>query len=545
MPGLHKCSRLSNRRKTIHPYPARKFLGLFFVLLVGGLMVAIFAALVFSPQPAGKVSPAPDILHLLRMGLIQATLSTSISLLAGIALSWSLDRLRFWGRSFIISMLATAIVAPGLVIALGLISIWGRSGWFADLASLFAIEWTGNIFGLPGIILAHTVLNGTFAAHLFLSRLNAIPSQKIKLARSLAPNPWKRFAILDWPAISGALPSIASIVFLLTFTSFPIVLLLGGGPANQTLEVAIYSAVRMDFNLQAATSLALVQLGICLVVILPTLGSGRNFSTAGNTDSHHWPDRGAIKIAQILILIVAIAGFASPVLAVLQKGLGSGFFAAISRPSFIMAAQNSLVLGSISAILTLFIATRIAMTTNSPFAQSKLASALLMTPIFAYLVMPSVVLSLGFFMLTRLLGLSNTIAAPAVLIIANILLALPFVYAIIAPALKSIHSRYDKQARALNLNGFERWNLIERPLLGREIGLALALAFSFSLGDLGVISLFGTAEFSTLPWQMFRAMGAYRNNDAATIAAIMLLLSMAVFLTFPIIFNQGGKIVKN
>ncbi len=510
-------------------------------------MIAIFAVLIFSQQPANSNAVAPDIAHLLRMSLIQAALSTFISLIVGIALAWSLNRLRFWGRSIIISLLATAIVAPGLVIALGLISVWGRAGWIGDFAALFAINWPGTIFGLFGIVLAHTVLNGAFAAHLLLARLSAIPAQKLKLAQSLAPTSLQRFAILDWPAISSALPSLASIIFLLTFTSFPIVLLLGGGPANQTLEVAIYSAVRLDFDLKAAVMLALIQLGICAAIIVPTLGATKKFSAAGNTNSHHWPDKGIVKFIQIAILFIAIFGFASPLLAVLQKGLGSGFFETITRPSFIKAAQNSLILGTISAAITLFIAIRIAMTMAMTMAMtsSKFASAVFLAPIFAYLVMPSVVLSLGFFIGSRNLGISNSAAAPIVLIIANVLLALPFVYAMIAPAIKSIHSRYDKQARALNLGGFKRWQLIERPLLGREIGLGLALAFSFSLGDLGVISLFGTAEFSTLPWQMFRAMGAYRNNDASAIAAIMLLISMAVFLILPTLFNRSDKIAKN
>ena len=66
----------------------------------------------------------------------------------------------------------------------------------------------------------------------------------------------------------GTLPGLGAIIFLLAFTSFPIVLLLGGGPAVQTLELAIYSAVRLDFDLGAAVTLALLQIAICAVIIL-------------------------------------------------------------------------------------------------------------------------------------------------------------------------------------------------------------------------------------------------------------------------------------
>ena len=531
----------SNRSRTINQRLFRIITGFTFALMVAGLMAGMFFVLVFSPQPATGTALPANIPHLVRMSLIQAGLSTALSLAIGIGLAWSLDRLRFFGRSLIISLLATAIVAPGLVVALGLIAVWGRSGWISGILSLFSLEWKTSIFGLFGIVLAYAILNGAFAAHLLLARLAAIPAQRLKLAQSLAPGPFRRFALLDWPAISSAIAPLASIIFLLSFTSFPIVLLLGGGPANQTLEVAIYSSVRLSFDLETAATLALVQLAICLVIILPSITTAPDFSPAGNTRLHHWPDRGIAGLLQIVILMVAVALFVSPLLAVLQKGLfanlsGPEFFEILQRPSFLRAAGNSVLLGITSAVLTLFIAIRIAMAAAG-IGKRPLRSLLLM-PVFAYLVMPSVVLSLGFFIGALNLGIDNAIAAPLVLVIANVLLALPFAYATIAPPMKSIHERYDKQARSLNLGGLARWRLVERPLLGREIGLALALAFSFSLGDLGVISLFGTSEFSTLPWEMFRAMGAYRTNYASTIATIMLLLTLFIFFALPPLFSR-------
>jgi len=80
--------------------------------------------------------------------------------------------------------------------------------------------------------------------------------------------------------------------------------------------------------------------------------------------------------------------------------------------------------------------------------------------------------------------------------------------------------------------------LVEWPLLGREIGIVLALGFGFSLGDLAVISLFGTNSFVTLPWAMYQALGAYRTNEAATIAALMLILVLGVFWLLPGLFRR-------
>ena len=53
---------------------------------------------------------------------------------------------------------------------------------------------------------------------------------------------------------------------MLCFTSFTIVLALGGGPQNSTLEVAIYQAIFFEFDLPKAALFALVQFAFCFAL---------------------------------------------------------------------------------------------------------------------------------------------------------------------------------------------------------------------------------------------------------------------------------------
>ncbi|HHG90829.1 MAG TPA: thiamine/thiamine pyrophosphate ABC transporter permease ThiP [Devosia sp.] len=509
----------------------RRVIGLAIAAGITALMLMIFLAVSRADIPLSSSSLQPDIPHLVRMSLIQAALTTALSLGVGIALAWALNRLRFFGRQLVVSLFATAIVAPAIVVALGVIALWGRAGWINGLLSAFSLDWNGSIFGLHGILLAHTILNGAFAAHILLARLETIPARKLKTAQSLALSPLRRFMVLDWPAISSSLPPLGAIIFLLAFTSFPIVLILGGGPANQTLEVAIYSYVRLSFDLRAALNLALVQLVLCLLIVLPALLMTPSLADAGTSRHLHWPDNKNARILQWLILLLALVGFGLPLLAVLVNGLGPGLFGVLVQPRFWQAALTSLSIGTASAILTLALALGLATARNS-FA-SPLARTALALPAFAYLVIPALVLSLGFFLAVRKLQIPPADAAPFVLILANALLALPFAISVLAPALTAIDRRYRRTARSLALGGFTRWRLVEWPLMGRAVGIALAFGFCFSLGDLGVIALFGTSEFSTLPWLMFRALGAYRTNDAAAIASVLLLLTLVAFWALP------------
>jgi thiamine transport system permease protein len=514
--------------------------------LAGGIAIAVAIAILValildaianaaSGQPPGATST--DIMHLLRMTSIQAGLTTVLSLTVGVALAWALNRLRFPGRDLLVGLFASAIVTPGLIVAFGLLTVWGRSGWINDWSqALLGVSVEVPIFGLGGILAAHLILDGAFAARVVLARLDTIPAPRLKTGQSLALSPWQRFAVIDWPAIRGTLPGLAAIIFLLAFTSFPIVLLLGGGPANQTLEVAIYSSVRLDFDLAAAVNLALTQIAVCSLIIIAASTFAPVPSSLGRTAGQTWRDRGPARLVQWLILALCTLGFALPMLAVLVDGLGTGLGVLLQRETFWTAAASTLLIATASALLTLTLALGLGLAraaTERPLLRIGLAA-----PAYTYLAVPAVVLALGFFLLVRGMGIPPGNAAPVVVVIANTLLALPFAIATLGPPLDAIARNHGKLIRSLGLGGWRQFTLVEWPLLGRDIGVALALAFCFSLGDLGVIALFGTEDFSTLPLLMLRAMGAYRTNDAAAIAALMLLGTIVAFVALPRIVER-------
>lgn len=500
-------------------------------LAIAALIAVVLWAILAAAGEAGGQSRI-DIAHLLRMTAIQAGLTTFLSLLAGMALAWALNRLRFIGRDLIVGLFAAAIVTPGMVVAFGLLSIWGRNGWLNQISrALFGVTFDSPAYGLSGILLAHVILDGAFAARILLARLDAIPANRLKVGQSLALGAVQRFRLIDWPAMAGSLPGLGAVIFLLAFTSFPIVLLLGGGPANQTLEVAIYSAVRLDFDLNGAVRLALTQIGVCAIVILLASAFTPPPAALGRSLAPTWRDGGAARIWQWLVLLVAILGFALPLLSVLYDGIIGGFGRVLAQPNFWRAAATSILIGSASALLTLLLALMLALGRSA--SAQPLARTLLGIPAFAYLAVPAVVLSLGFFLLVRRLGVPTGLAAPFVVVCANSLLALPFAMAILGPPLEAIVRKRGKLIRSLGLDGWTQFVRIEYPLLGRDIGLLLALAFCFSLGDLGVIALFGTQDFQTLPLMMYRALGAYRSNDAAAIAAILLIGTIAAFIFLP------------
>lgn len=509
------------------PRPLRLVGGIVVAVAVTTMIVAIFATILAAAarQPAGATTV--DLGYLLWITGVQAILSTVLSLAAGMAVAWALNRLRFPGRTLLVGLFASAIVTPGLVIAFGLLSVWGRGGWFGALGI--------PMFGLWGVVSAHVILDGAFAARILLSRLDTIPEARLKTGQSLGLSAVTRFAVMDWPVIAGAIPGLAAIIFLLAFTSFPIVLLLGGGPTVQTLEVAIYAAVRLDFDLALAVKLALIQVGLCSVVILVSTAFAPVATGLDRAAASRWRDGPATQALQWTILTLATLAFVSPLLAVLLDGL-RGLGDVLVQPAFWNAVLTSVWIAAASAIIALLLG--LAVATARAASTSRLVRTLLGAPAYAYLAVPAVTLSLGAFLLVRDLGYAPAIVAPWVVVLANALLTLPFAIATLSPTLDAIVRSRGKLMRSLGLGGARAFSEVEWPLIAPQAGLVLALGFCFSLGDLGVIALFGTQDFATLPLLMVRALGAYRSNDAAAVAAFMLVLTLGAFVILPRLFER-------
>jgi thiamine transport system permease protein len=75
------------------------------------------------------------------------------------------------------------------------------------------------------------------------------------------------------------------------------------------------------------------------------------------------------------------------------------------------------------------------------------------------------------------------------------------------------------------------------PRLAGPVGFAAGLAAALSMGDLGAIALFADPSRATLPLELQRLMAAYRMDDAAGAAVLLMLLTLGIFW----LFDRGGR----
>ncbi|MDX3978285.1 thiamine/thiamine pyrophosphate ABC transporter permease [Shinella sp.] len=499
-------------------------------LALGVVLVFVGAATAMLLAHAGDGGGAPLDAYIWRVAqftLLQATLSTLLSIVLAIPVARALARQRdFRGRVWIIRLSVVPLGLPALVAALGVIEIWGRQGVVNDLLRLGGLQNPVSVYGLAGILIAHVFFNLPLAARFLLAALDRIPPEYWLSSANLGMGNGAVFRLIEWPVIRRVLPGVAGLVFMLCATSFTLVLTLGGGPAATTIEVAIYQALRFDFDPQRAVLLAFLQILVTATLLWLISLFGRppdEGVTAGRAIRRF--DGRRRRVTDGLVIVLFTLFTAAPLAATVTAGLAADFGRLAVDPLLHRALFTSLAISFASACLSLAIALpvvlvpRLAETGDAGITTRLIGRALPATGSLILLV-PPVVVATGWFLVLRSVGETGRFA-PAVITVINALMALPFVVRVLEPAYRTHLSRTARLALSLGVTGMHRLRWIDWPALKKPFLTAFAFAMALSLGDLGAVAIFGADGFVTLPWLLFSRMASYRTADAAGIALIL------------------------
>ncbi|WP_241264480.1 ABC transporter permease subunit [Marinobacter daepoensis] len=482
---------------------------------------------------AGRLLAGSYFQNVIRFTLWQAFLSVILSLGIALPVAFALNRFRaFPGRALVLRLLELSLVLPTIVAVSGLIAVFGRQGWFTALldAGLPGHGW--NLYGLNGILLAHVFFNAPLAARILLQALETVPAPRLRVASQLGLHGWWLWRAVHWPALKPVLPGLAASVFTLCFTSFAIIMTLGGGPRTTTLEVAIYQALRFEFDFTQAALFALCQLAICgslwFLVFRKRLDTAfmpnRQLSQPASLVRGKW-----FGVACGLVLAAFIVFLMTPLVAIAVRGLPA--LIPMNEPialyhQLLPATARSLLIavpagvGAVAvALLTLAAANRA--------SGRRLAIIPAMTG-YLPLIVPPLVLGTGLFIFLKP-QLGNPMQGWSLVALINGLMAVPFTLQVLRGPVSSLDSASKNQADQLGVLGWYRWRWLYWPILRRPIALALAYGIALSLGDFGVIALFGSPGQPTLPVLLYQQLGSYRMTEAAGTGLWLLLVLISIF----------------
>ncbi len=491
---------------------------------IPGLIGATALAVALNAETGRGLSPADW--SALRFTIWQAIVSAVLSILLAIPVGRALARRKFPGRNALITLLGAPFLLPVIVATFGLIAIFGRSGWINVLIESAGLP-TISIYGAHGVILAHVFFNMPLATRLILQGWQAIPAERYRLAASLDFDPAAIQRHLEWPMLKHTLPGAFLVIFVICTTSFAVALTLGGGPRATTVELAVYQALRFEFDLARAALLSLIQLGITALaaVIFLTGSSSPSFGAGLDRFSQRWDATSTpLKVQDAVAITLATLFLALPILAVILSGFAN--IASLPAPVWTSATRSlAVALVSTALVLGLALAMGLAVTRLGPKGRLIEGAGLL-----AIAASPLVV-GTGLFILVFPFANPGTLALPVTALV-NAIVTLPFVLRALLPAMQAAHDDYGHLATSLNLTGWTRLRLVTLPRIRRPLGFSAGLAAALSMGDLGVVALFADPSGGTLPLQVFRLMGAYRVDDAAAASVLLLFLSFALFWAF-------------
>ncbi len=532
------------------------FLGIFYFFPLGSILKTSFER-----GDSGIAAPFFEAIQLesvrqvLWFTIWQAALSTLLTLAIGLPGAYLFARYEFRGKSLLQALSTVPFVIPTVVVAAAFYALLGQRGWL-NLAAMrifgfnaAPIHLTNTIYA---ILLAHIFYNTTIVLRMVGDFWSHIDPRLNQAARTLGANRTKTFFKVTLPLIGPAITAAALLVFIFDFTSFGVILILGG-PKFATLEVEIFYQTISLFNLPLAAVLALLQLGCTLAMTIIYTRLSRRLTRPLQLRSRRytqkrlttWRSRlfaGVVIITLFVILITPLLALAMRSFARFEPERGQrvvespGFTVdfyrelSINRRSSLFyvppttAIGISLAYAAVTVILALAIGVPAAwaLTRHSGLSLNRFLDPLLMLPLGT----SAVTLGLGFIVALNRPPFDLR-ASPILVPIAHTLVAFPFVVRSLTPALRSIQPRLRQAAATLGASPRHVIRTVDLPLVGRALIVAATFAFTISLGEFGATALISRPEYPTIPLVIYRFIsqpGAINYGQAMALSTILMVV---------------------
>ena len=528
------------------------FLGVFFFYP----LAAIFNTALRDAGQSWQELPWARIVNIVSFTVFQAGLSTILTILVGLPLAYFFGTYAFRGKNIIRLLTTLPFILPTVVVAVAFNSIIGPRGMLNILLmQVFQLSQPPLqvMNTLSAILLAHVFYNSAVIIRMVTSAIEQLDPHLDQVSRVLGASSWKNFWKVIFPLIRPSLGSAALVVFLFDFTSFGVILMMGGAQLV-TLEVEIYFQTMQLLNLPLAAWLSVIQLGCTIILTILILSGGGGLpvpvkpriSQIAFRSVRYWWE----KVYFWLVLAVMILLFTIPLFSLALRSIldlqsagaigsnGFGFTLNFYRELFVnrqqslfyvppvIALRNSLLYAFAACVIALIFGSLACFALINKNIWGKILNPLIMLPMGT----SAVTLGLGFIITFGSLPNARNFY-PILIPIAHSLVALPFVVRTIQPALASIPETLRQAAAILGASPWKVWLKVELPLITRAMIVAALFSFAISLGEFGATAFLSRPDLPTLPVAIFRFLGqpgAMNYGQAMAMATILMLVCALV-----------------
>lgn len=209
----------------------------------GGIGIGNYAALWDSP----------GVWRALGNSLLLGGATTVVTLLLAFVVAFGIERTCMPGRRFTAIGMSLPVLAPSLVLGLGLIFLLGRNG---VVGKAFGVR--PEIYGFWGLLIADVLYALPQAVLILRTALRHGDARQYDAAEVLGATPWRQFVDITLPGVRYGVLSAGFVVFTLTITDFGNAVVIGGN--FQVLATEIYNQVsgQMKFGMGAVIGIVLL-----------------------------------------------------------------------------------------------------------------------------------------------------------------------------------------------------------------------------------------------------------------------------------------------
>ncbi|NLM37212.1 MAG: iron ABC transporter permease [Firmicutes bacterium] len=493
----------------------------------------------------------PELLAFLRSGQFRRVLAFSVSqafwsacfsLVLAVPGAYFFGRYAFPGKQLLRSVMVLPFMLPGILVVLAMVVFYGQNGVFNTwLALLFPgrkVVFTG-LYGYKGIVLTHVFYNFAFCLRMLGERWERI-SPKLEEASAVLGagrlTTWRRVIL---PLLVPTIGYLGLLVFLYSFLSFTVVLVLGGY-LYQTFEVLIYIEYNNKLRFTQASMLA----GVQMLLLAGILALQRWTQRLVQRQSGEFsplpplqPRKHPVKTALFLFYLAgSLLFFFLPLLFVLarsfkRRGLpdgswtldnyrqlfGTSFRFVVGRDLWTVAGTSLALAVTVGLITTVLAYVLARARRRQPWGGIDL-----------WLQLPMGVSFLTFaFGLLKLAG--RTLPPVFLIVWAQFFLAFPLVYVLLRTARREWGEELLEAAQSLGATGWTLFRTVELPLMRKALSSAFAYGAALSLGDLSAVLVLGQGKVVTLAVAVYRLIGHYSFPQAIALGTLFILLAAALF----------------
>lgn len=497
----------------------------------------------------------PYTVRILGFTLFQAFVSTVVSVAIGLPGAYLLATYRFPGKRIIKAICTIPFVLPSILVVLGFVIFYGNNGLVNRmLMTLFGLSSPplSILYTFTAVILAHAFYNFPIVLGLVSSYWEHLPIRSEQAAMTMGARRWTVFRTVTLPRLAPAILSASTLVFLFCFSSFAILLVLGGGPRFTTIEVEIYRRARMTMDPEGAAALSLLSIAVALVLVAFHSWTQRLMARQEEVESDRQsrlersPRSWWGKLLTILYTIGTVVFVLGPLGGIIYRS----FQAPVSRSGSLAfslrwyrelfgldrAAGSSLGTASSAIVLSLVIA---AVTAAVSLTISTMLAARLRQnhgrfrgsmELFAMLPMAvsSVVIGLGYHLVSAAVGGGRPVGVTLV-VLAHVVIASPFVLRTILPEYRKIPFSYTQASLTLGATVPQTFRHIELPLLRSSMATGAAFAFAISMGEINATLVLSDSSIVTIPVVMYRLIGSYNYGGACALGTVLIICCAVVF----------------